>query len=925
MDSQRDSKYTIRVLHGTLEVIADPGNVLGPLGTGAGLWNAATELMAFFNEHAAVIAGKAILELGAGVGTLGQVVLSLPDRAEMPAFISLAQQRGFLVRPLHHSPVREDLPTAVTIYQLIWQGLPAPPAATRGVGVASITTYHADPEAPSAQPAERVQVANALQQQGGKALSTAVTQLLGPARPLQSQAGCSKLQDAAGPRTGLHAGPRSGPILLTLDFDWTMVEENSDTFVLQQVGAGDSFLRLQTEGLPWTQLMDASLLAANSEHGATAADIIAACQRVPMDGALQEVLREAGALHLVDMAILSDANSVYIDSVAEVRGLQMSFLRVKHILMVDSLDVGLDQHLNQARTQVNAQFNSLLTFDGTEGEGAAPAKAGSQQQRLEGNAQPATPQGLPRPSAASPAASERPQEPEIASIAVTSSDGWDADNGEWNASGSGEAGWSFQEVSLDSPKARAARGRARPQARPPKQQTAPALSNGSSGPEVLLTQLRQENQELRARLADVEGAAAEVLGELEDEKEANAAAQWRSNAATAQAAKLQMDLHALQQEAEQARQEADAQVATAASHSPEPASSLNTAASTPAKAGSQVSGQASEATFGEPQQQEASQKDLQIAEFKQRLVKAKRQLVSWKQQVADATAAKEEAIGQLQAAQAQLAQQQEAAPDADVEGLRAQLAAVSAAKNVAVERLQAAQAQLAQQHQEAAGVDPAVRGLQPQLADATAAKGEALAQIQAAQAQLEAQQVNQPKEAMTADADAEELRAQLAEVGAARDAAVSALQAAKAQQAGCLGPEEAVKLQQRLAEAAAARTEAEARLTTAEGDWERQHQHAEAAASEAQQRLEAAIAVGAAAVSKAQEAEGRLAQQTGQMLETDAVHVNAGVAKVDCRLLLDLLFVSPHSLQEAAAAAIILAAAALPLSGAGSVQQSAEL
>ena len=68
-------QYTIRVLHGTLEVISDPGNVLGPLGTGAGLWNAATELMAFFDEHAAVIAGKAFLELGAGIGTLGQVML----------------------------------------------------------------------------------------------------------------------------------------------------------------------------------------------------------------------------------------------------------------------------------------------------------------------------------------------------------------------------------------------------------------------------------------------------------------------------------------------------------------------------------------------------------------------------------------------------------------------------------------------------------------------------------------------------------------------------------------------------------------------------------------------------------------------------------------------------------------------------------
>ena len=161
----------------------------------------------------------------------------------MPAFISLAQQHGFVVRPLHHSPVREDLPTAVTIYQLIWQGLPPPPSAAGAVDVAPITTYHADPAAPSAQAAETIQVASALQQQGGKAVSAAVKQLLGPARPLQPQAGSSRLQAAAGPRTGLQAGPQGGRILLALDFDWTMVEENSDTFVLQQVGAWDSFLR----------------------------------------------------------------------------------------------------------------------------------------------------------------------------------------------------------------------------------------------------------------------------------------------------------------------------------------------------------------------------------------------------------------------------------------------------------------------------------------------------------------------------------------------------------------------------------------------------------------------------------------------------------------------------------------------------------
>ena len=169
---------------------------------------------------------------------------------------------------------------------------------------------------------------------------------------------------------------------------------------------------------------------------------------------------------------------------------------------------------------------------------------------------------------------------------------------------------------------------------------------------------------------------------------------------------VRMQVQGLQQQLTAAR----LQDATAAAHSPEPASGLSTAASTPAKAGSQVSGQASEATSGQPEHQEASQKDLQIAEFKQRLVKAKRQLVSWKQQVADATAARDEALGQLQAAQAQLEEQQEAGPDADVEGLRAQLAEVSAASNVAAERLQVVQVQLAQQQQEAAAVDPCCEG-----------------------------------------------------------------------------------------------------------------------------------------------------------------------------------------------------------------------
>ena len=57
------------------------------------------------------------------------------------------------------------------------------------------------------------------------------------------------------------------------------------------------------------------------------------------------------------------------------------------------------------------------------------------------------------------------------------------------------------------PVAAVRQARARPQARLPNQQSTPAPSNGSGGPDMLLAQLRQENLELRARLADVEGVS----------------------------------------------------------------------------------------------------------------------------------------------------------------------------------------------------------------------------------------------------------------------------------------------------------------------------------------------------------------------------------------------------------------------------------
>ena len=45
----------------------------------------------------------------------------------------------------------------------------------------------------------------------------------------------------------------SRKILIVFDFDWSLVEENSDTWVLQKLGALNIFKRLQSQGEPLWQ------------------------------------------------------------------------------------------------------------------------------------------------------------------------------------------------------------------------------------------------------------------------------------------------------------------------------------------------------------------------------------------------------------------------------------------------------------------------------------------------------------------------------------------------------------------------------------------------------------------------------------------------------------------------------------------------
>ncbi len=70
--------YTLQVGHDQrLKVISDPDNVLGQH-IGNGIWTSAHELVCFLrNNHPYALRDRCVLELGAGLGLVGQVVACL--------------------------------------------------------------------------------------------------------------------------------------------------------------------------------------------------------------------------------------------------------------------------------------------------------------------------------------------------------------------------------------------------------------------------------------------------------------------------------------------------------------------------------------------------------------------------------------------------------------------------------------------------------------------------------------------------------------------------------------------------------------------------------------------------------------------------------------------------------------------------------
>ena len=207
-----------------------------------------------------------------------QVILAMPDRQETSAFLETASKHGFIWRCLRQVQ-KPDLLTPVSIYQLVLGPKPSQDVLQLQVspGPSSIPGTDGPVSAAAALAPEAGQhdagciaasqpspLSNAGADEGAPGISSSVIgahspgTIASPGQLLFQSGTGSSLAARSSPgavfssRSMLGDGksaaiPSSGQtfpdVLLVLDFDWSMIEENSDTFVVRELGGWDSFQR----------------------------------------------------------------------------------------------------------------------------------------------------------------------------------------------------------------------------------------------------------------------------------------------------------------------------------------------------------------------------------------------------------------------------------------------------------------------------------------------------------------------------------------------------------------------------------------------------------------------------------------------------------------------------------------------------------
>ncbi|XP_061352707.1 inorganic pyrophosphatase 2-like [Gastrolobium bilobum] len=114
-------------------------------------------------------------------------------------------------------------------------------------------------------------------------------------------------------------------IVVVFDFDKTIIDCDSDNWVVDELGFNDLFNELLPT-MPWNTLMDRMMMELHS-HGKTIEDIVQVLQRIPIHPRIISAIKAANALGC-DLRIVSDANTFFIETILKHLGIRECFSEI---------------------------------------------------------------------------------------------------------------------------------------------------------------------------------------------------------------------------------------------------------------------------------------------------------------------------------------------------------------------------------------------------------------------------------------------------------------------------------------------------------------------------------------------------------------------------------------------------------------------
>ncbi|XP_073146531.1 inorganic pyrophosphatase 2-like [Henckelia pumila] len=114
-------------------------------------------------------------------------------------------------------------------------------------------------------------------------------------------------------------------IVVVFDFDKTIIDVDSDNWVVDELGATDLFNSLLPT-MPWNPLMDKMMKELHAQ-GRTTKDIENVLKRAPMHHRIVPAIKKAHALGC-DLRMVSDANLFFIDTILTHLGIKDCFSEI---------------------------------------------------------------------------------------------------------------------------------------------------------------------------------------------------------------------------------------------------------------------------------------------------------------------------------------------------------------------------------------------------------------------------------------------------------------------------------------------------------------------------------------------------------------------------------------------------------------------